>query len=41
NITEVIIANHRNGPIDSVNLFFEKRFTKFTGIAAENIPKQQ
>ncbi|MBR1885847.1 MAG: replicative DNA helicase [Schwartzia sp.] len=41
NITEVIIAKHRNGPIDSVNLFFEKRFTKFTGIAAENIPKPQ
>ena len=33
NITEVIIAKHRNGPIDRVRLFFEKRFTKFTGLA--------
>ena len=30
NITDVIIAKHRNGPIDTVQLFFEKRFTKFT-----------
>ena len=36
NITEVIIAKHRNGPIDSVRLFFEKRFTKFTNLAIEN-----
>ena len=35
NITEVIIAKHRNGPIDSVQLFFAKQFTKFTGIARE------
>ncbi|MBP5199149.1 MAG: replicative DNA helicase [Schwartzia sp.] len=33
NITEVIIAKHRNGPIDRVRLFFEKRFTKFTSLA--------
>ncbi|MBO4853185.1 MAG: replicative DNA helicase [Schwartzia sp.] len=30
NITDVIIAKHRNGPIDTKQLFFEKRFTKFT-----------
>ena len=29
NITDVIIAKHRNGPIDSVKLFFHKQFTKF------------
>ncbi len=32
NITDVIIAKHRNGPIDTVQLYFEKRFTKFTGL---------
>ena len=41
NITEVIIAKHRNGPIDSIQLFFAKQFTKFTGIARENVPKPQ
>ena len=29
--TELIIANHRNGPVDTVNLFFQKQFTKFVG----------
>ena len=33
NITEVIIAKHRNGPIDSIRLFFERRFTKFANLA--------
>ena len=27
--TELIIAKHRNGPVDTVNLFFHKQFTKF------------
>ena len=27
---DVIIAKHRNGPIDTITLFFEKRVTKFT-----------
>ena len=31
NLTEVIIAKHRNGPVDKLRLYFEKRFTKFTG----------
>ena len=31
NITDVIIAKHRNGPVDTVNLFFHKQFTKFVG----------
>ncbi|CQR69994.1 Replicative DNA helicase [Sporomusa ovata DSM 2662] len=30
NITDVIIAKHRNGPVDSVQLFFHKQFTKFS-----------
>ncbi len=33
NITELIIAKHRNGPVDTVNLFFHKQFTKFVGFA--------
>jgi replicative DNA helicase len=24
NITEIIVAKHRNGPVDSVQLFFQK-----------------
>lgn len=27
--TELIIAKHRNGPVDTVNLFFHKQYTKF------------
>lgn len=27
--TELIIAKHRNGPVNTVNLFFQKQFTKF------------
>lgn len=27
--TELIVAKHRNGPVDKVDLFFHKKFTKF------------
>lgn len=33
NITEVIIAKHRNGPVDTVQLFFHKQFTKFSDLS--------
>ncbi|BBB90622.1 MAG TPA: replicative DNA helicase [Methylomusa anaerophila] len=33
NITEVIIAKHRNGPVDSLQLFFHKQFTKFSDLS--------
>lgn len=33
NITELIIAKHRNGPVDTVNLFFHKQYTKFVGLS--------
>ena len=29
--TELIIAKHRNGPVDTVNLFFQKQYTKYVG----------
>ncbi|MDU2065093.1 MAG: replicative DNA helicase [Sporomusaceae bacterium] len=33
NITEIIVAKHRNGPVDTVPLFFHKQFTKFSDLA--------
>ena len=33
NITEVIIAKHRNGPVDTVDLTFLKQFTKFGNLS--------
>lgn len=33
NITEIIIAKHRNGPVDTIELFFHKQFTKFSDLA--------
>ena len=33
NITEVIIAKHRNGPVDTVLLNFQKQFTKFSDLS--------
>ena len=35
NLTEVIIAKHRNGPVDTVNLFFQKEYTKFRDLLVE------
>ena len=35
NITEVIIAKHRNGPVDTIRLFFQKEFTKFRDLLIE------
>ena len=33
NITDIIIAKHRNGPVDTVQLFFHKQFTKFSDLS--------
>jgi len=33
NITELIIAKHRNGPVDTVKLFFQKEYTRFYDLA--------
>ena len=35
NITEIIIAKHRNGPIGHVDLFFQKEFTRFRDLARQ------
>ena len=35
NITEIIVAKHRNGPVDSVQLFFQKEFTKFRDLLVQ------
>ena len=32
NITELIIAKHRNGPVDTVKLFFHKNYTLFRSL---------
>ena len=32
--TELKIAKHRNGPVDTVNLFFHKQFTKFVDLTS-------
>lgn len=33
NVTEVIVAKHRNGPIDTVEMYFAKEFTKFRDLS--------
>ena len=35
NQTEVIIAKHRNGPVDTVRLYFQKEYTKFRDMIQE------
>jgi replicative DNA helicase len=37
NITEIIVAKHRNGPVDTVELFFHKQFTKFSDLAKPGV----
>ena len=36
--TELIIAKNRNGPLDTVNLFFAKPFTRFGNLKMEDKP---
>lgn len=36
NIAEIIIGKHRNGSIGTVKLYFDKKYTKFTNLAADH-----
>ena len=33
NITELIVAKNRNGPVDTINFFFAKQFTRFESLS--------
>ena len=35
NITDVIVAKHRNGPVDTISLFFQKEYTKFRDLLVQ------
>lgn len=37
NITELIVAKHRNGPVDTVRLFFDKEITRFRNLAPKEL----
>ena len=37
NLTELIVAKHRNGPTDTVNLWFEKTLTKYMSMTDRRI----
>jgi len=39
NITELIVAKHRNGPVGTINLFFQNQFTKFRSMSRQKPPK--
>lgn len=41
NITDIIIAKHRNGPVDTVQLYFQKEFTRFGNLSREQLPQPQ
>ncbi len=36
NVAEIILGKHRNGPIGTVKLFFDKKYTQFTNLAADH-----
>ncbi|MDR3561837.1 MAG: replicative DNA helicase [Negativicutes bacterium] len=40
NLTEIIIAKHRNGPVDTVLLNFQKQFTRFGDYSGRAEPSQ-
>ena len=37
NLTELIVAKHRNGPVDTVRLFFDKEITRFRNLAPKEL----
>ena len=36
NIAELILAKHRHGPIDTVNLFFREKLSRFENLASSD-----
>ncbi len=38
NIADVIVAKHRNGPTDTVPLYFEKELTRFRELELTRVP---
>lgn len=36
NVAEIILGKHRNGPIGTVKLFFDRQFTQFTNLAKDH-----
>lgn len=41
NITEIIVAKHRNGPTGTVELYFQKELSKFTELERHRAPKDE
>ena len=39
NVAELIVAKHRNGPVGTVNLFFQKDTTHFFDLTPEHLPR--
>ena len=37
NVTELIVAKHRNGPLGKVKFYFRKEFSTFESLAAEEM----
>ncbi|MCZ6614254.1 MAG: replicative DNA helicase, partial [Chloroflexi bacterium] len=35
NIAEIIVAKHRNGPLDTLNLYFRDQVSRFENFAAQ------
>ena len=35
NVAEIIVAKHRNGPVDTLNLYFREHFSRFENFAAQ------
>ncbi len=41
NVTELIVAKHRNGPIGSIPLFFENKITRFQSLDKNALPPRK
>ena len=41
NVTELIVAKHRNGPIGNIPLFFENKITRFQSLSKNSLPARK